>query len=163
MFDGVQLFARAFKQLSDSVKGEMKRLPCNGSENWEHGISLSNFIRSVRSYEDQIMYSLRLCHNIFIFLHFFLHLLFCLQTEMRGLTGLVKFDTSGFRSDFQLDILNLGWNGISKIGTWNSTTNIDWIPESSSIDPNAGLSLRNMTFRVLISLVCIKMFKPSPS
>lgn len=73
---------------------------------------------------------------------------------MRGLTGLVKFDTSGFRTDFQLDILNVGWNGITKIGTWNSTTNIDWIPENAVIDPNAGLTLRNMTFRVLISLVC---------
>ena len=47
MFDGVQLFARAFKQLSDAVKGDVKQLPCDGSENWEHGISLSNFMRSV--------------------------------------------------------------------------------------------------------------------
>ena len=76
---------------------------------------------------------------------------------MRGLTGLVKFDTSGFRSDFQLDILNVGWDGIKKIGIWNSTTTIDWIPESSTYDQNADLTLRNITFRVLISLVCIKL------
>lgn len=76
MFDGVQLFARAFKQLSDSVKGELKQLPCDGSENWEHGISLSNFIRSVRSYEDQNMYSLKLCCNTFIFPQFFLNSFF---------------------------------------------------------------------------------------
>lgn len=119
IFDGVQLFARAFKQLSDAVKINIKKLPCTGLENWEHGISLSNFMRA---------------------------------SEMRGLTGLVKFDTSGFRSDFQLDILNVGWNGIRKIGSWNSTTNIDWIPEAAIYDPHADLSLRNITFRVLISL-----------
>lgn len=47
MFDSMQLFARAFKQLKDAVKGDVKALPCNGSLSWEHGLSLTNFIRLV--------------------------------------------------------------------------------------------------------------------
>lgn len=48
MYDAVQLFARAFKQLKDASKGDVKKLPCDGSDRWEHGLSLSNFMRSVR-------------------------------------------------------------------------------------------------------------------
>jgi len=51
MYDAVQLFARAFKQLKDATKGDVKKLPCDGSERWEHGLSLSNFMRSVRSWK----------------------------------------------------------------------------------------------------------------
>lgn len=47
MFDAVHLFAHAFKQLSEAIEGDVKQLACNASENWEHGISLSNFMRSV--------------------------------------------------------------------------------------------------------------------
>lgn len=47
MYDAVQLFARAFKQLKDSIEGDVKRLPCNDTINWEHGYSLSNFMRVV--------------------------------------------------------------------------------------------------------------------
>lgn len=48
IYDAVQLFARAFKQLKDAIKGDVKKLPCDGSARWEHGLSLSNFMRSVR-------------------------------------------------------------------------------------------------------------------
>lgn len=48
MYDAVQLFARAFKQLKNAINGDVKKLPCDGSDRWEHGLSLSNFMRSVR-------------------------------------------------------------------------------------------------------------------
>lgn len=40
---------------------------------------------------------------------------------MRGLTDVIKFDHQGFRTDFILDIVELGSNGLRKVGTWNST------------------------------------------
>lgn len=49
MYDAVQMFARAFKQLKDASKGNAKQLQCDGNERWEHGLSLANFMRSVRS------------------------------------------------------------------------------------------------------------------
>lgn len=78
-----------------------------------------------------------------------------LQTEMRGLTGLIWFDTTGFRSNFQLDIVQLQRKGLTKIGVWNSTrvNGIEWMPDISSTKSDAELSLQNRTFLVLISMV----------
>ncbi|KAK9498544.1 hypothetical protein O3M35_003153 [Rhynocoris fuscipes] len=46
--------------------------------------------------------------------------------EMRGLTGVIKFDNQGFRSNFELDIIELTKNGLQKIGSWNSTEGINF-------------------------------------
>lgn len=71
---------------------------------------------------------------------------------MRGLTGLVKFDRDGFRSNIQLDIVQLTENGLVKIGVWNSTSshNVNWFHVRTKTDVE--LSLQNETFVVLISL-----------
>ncbi|XP_029165094.1 glutamate receptor ionotropic, kainate 2-like isoform X2 [Nylanderia fulva] len=123
MYDAVQLFARAFKQLKDAIKGDVKKLPCDGSARWEHGLSLSNFMR---------------------------------LTETRGLSGFVKFDRDGLRSNIQLDVVRLTESGLVKIGVWNSTAGnkIDWIPETGTKKKNfdTDLSLQNKTFIILISL-----------
>ncbi|XP_076658018.1 glutamate receptor ionotropic, kainate 2 isoform X2 [Halictus rubicundus] len=119
MYDAVQLFARAFKHLKDAVKGDVKQLFCNGSLSWDHGYSLSNFIR---------------------------------LSEMEGLTGLIKFDTAGFRSDFQLDVVRVTEDGLKKIGMWNSTNSIEWMPESHAPKSDIELSLQNRTFLVLIAI-----------
>lgn len=47
MFDAVQIFARAFKRFKDAVKGDARTLSCTDSDSWEHGTSLSNFVRDV--------------------------------------------------------------------------------------------------------------------
>ncbi|XP_076391777.1 glutamate receptor ionotropic, kainate 2 isoform X2 [Megachile rotundata] len=119
MYDAVQLFARGFKQLKDAVKGDVKQLTCNDTSNWEHGSSLSNFIR---------------------------------LTEMEGLTGLIKFDTAGFRSDFQLDIVHVTETGLEKIGIWNSTNSIQWLPKAHTPSSDIEFSLQNKTFIVLIAI-----------
>ncbi|XP_014247018.1 glutamate receptor ionotropic, kainate 2-like isoform X3 [Cimex lectularius] len=46
--------------------------------------------------------------------------------EMRGLTGVIKFDNQGFRSNFELDIIELTKTGLQKIGSWNSTEGINF-------------------------------------
>ncbi|XP_034173530.1 glutamate receptor ionotropic, kainate 2 isoform X1 [Osmia lignaria lignaria] len=119
MYDAVQLFARAFKRLKDAVKGDVKQLPCNGTISWEHGYSLSNFIR---------------------------------LSEMEGLTGLIKFDTAGFRSDFRLDIVHVTEEGLTKIGLWNSTNTIQWLPKVHPPNSDIEFSLQNKTFIVLIAI-----------
>ena len=73
---------------------------------------------------------------------------------MQGLTGSVKFDITGYRTDFQIDILSLGDKGLKKVGVWNSTQPIKWIPKHLPENSDAVLTLRNTTFNVLISLVC---------
>ena len=38
-----------------------------------------------------------------------------LQTEIEGLTGTVKFDNEGRRSDFHLDVVGLHSDGLEKV------------------------------------------------
>lgn len=75
------------------------------------------------------------------------------QSEMQGLTGLIKFDTAGFRSDFQLDVLRLTEDGLKKIGMWNSTNSIEWQPESDPPKSEMEFNLQNKTFIILIAIV----------
>lgn len=72
---------------------------------------------------------------------------------MEGLTGLIKFDTAGFRSDFQLDVVRVTENGLKKIGMWNSTNAIEWLPETHPPPSDIESSLQNRTFIVLIAIV----------
>lgn len=81
-------------------------------------------------------------------------MLFRFQTETRGLTGLVKFDRDGFRSNIELDIVRLTEKGLIKIGEWNSTAGerIDWLPEINVKKSDIKLNIQNKTFVVLISM-----------
>lgn len=77
-----------------------------------------------------------------------------LQTEVRGLTGLIKFDHEGFRSDFELDIIELTTEGIVKKGIWNTTLGANLTHAIDAEDETTVTGdLRNMTFTVMISLV----------
>ncbi|XP_015121885.1 glutamate receptor ionotropic, kainate 2 [Diachasma alloeum] len=78
---------------------------------------------------------------------------FMRSIEMRGLTGLIKFHTSGFRSDFRIDIVKLSEIGLHSIGTWNSTTGIEWKMESNDRVVGAEEDLANKTFTILIALL----------
>ncbi|CAK9800338.1 Glutamate receptor ionotropic, kainate 2 [Anthophora plagiata] len=73
-------------------------------------------------------------------------------SEMEGLTGLIKFDTAGFRSDFQLDVIRVAEDGIKKIGMWNSTNTVEWQLESRPPKSDVELSLQNKTFIILIAI-----------
>lgn len=75
------------------------------------------------------------------------------QSEMEGLTGLIKFDTAGFRSNFQLDIVRVTENGLKKIGIWNSTNDVEWLLEARPQKSEEELSLQNKTFLILIAIV----------
>lgn len=173
MYDAVQLFARAFKRLKDAIKGDVRQLPCNGSLSWEHGYSLSNFMRLVSLLYTRISWNTKFLKRYFnftlitiikIFTPTELRLTGCweasveitvdrFQSETVGLTGLIKFDTAGFRSDFQLDVIRVAEDGVKKIGTWNSTNSIEWLPENRPINSDIEFSLQNKTFIVLIAIV----------
>uniref|UniRef100_A0A1B6MI21 Ionotropic glutamate receptor C-terminal domain-containing protein n=1 Tax=Graphocephala atropunctata TaxID=36148 RepID=A0A1B6MI21_9HEMI len=75
-------------------------------------------------------------------------------SEVTGLSGLIKFDHEGFRSDLKLDIVELTSEGIMKKGTWNTSEGVNFtqtIEEEN--EANAKLGLKNVTFIVMISLV----------
>ncbi|KAG5882513.1 hypothetical protein JTB14_033314 [Gonioctena quinquepunctata] len=69
-----------------------------------------------------------------------------------GLTGLVRFNNEGFRSDFLLDIYELREGGMTDIGSWNSTSGLNLTGTQTSDMISDAESLRNKSFNVLITL-----------
>jgi len=68
---------------------------------------------------------------------------------------MIRFDTAGFRSEFQLDIVNLGEKGLYKVGKWKTNFGIQWQPGYRIPGIDVNKSLRHKHFLVLISLVCV--------
>ncbi|XP_054269962.1 glutamate receptor ionotropic, kainate 2 isoform X2 [Macrosteles quadrilineatus] len=79
--------------------------------------------------------------------------------EMRGLTGVIKFDNQGFRSNFVLDIVELTKEGLTKIGTWNSTEGVNFTRTYGEVYTQIVESLQNKTFivtTILSSPYCMR-------
>ncbi|XP_074025580.1 glutamate receptor ionotropic, kainate 2 isoform X1 [Leptinotarsa decemlineata] len=73
-------------------------------------------------------------------------------SSYEGLTGLVRFNNEGFRSEFLIDIYELREGGITDIGNWNSTSGLNLTRFIESQEISDMESLRNKTFIVLITL-----------
>lgn len=78
-----------------------------------------------------------------------------MQSVYEGLTGTVRFNTEGFRSDFGLNIFELKEGGITDIGNWNYSSGVSLARMFPNQSLNAGDSLQNMSFTVIITLVRI--------
>ncbi|CAH1126003.1 unnamed protein product [Ceutorhynchus assimilis] len=72
--------------------------------------------------------------------------------EMRGLTGVIKFDHQGFRSDFMLDIVELTREGLKKIGTWNSSEGVNFTRTYGEAYTQIVEIIQNKTFVVTVIL-----------
>ncbi|VEN63255.1 unnamed protein product [Callosobruchus maculatus] len=72
---------------------------------------------------------------------------------VKGLTGLVKFDIEGFRTDFNVDIMELSQGGLINVGQWNSLRRSlnTYRPEKISTRIGAD-DLFNRTFTVIITI-----------
>merc|ERR550532_3389913 len=109
IYDAVHLYAQALHDLDRSQEINTKPLSCDGSETWQHGNSLVNYMKLV---------------------------------EMKGLTGIIKFDQHGLRTDFTLEIVELKKDGLVRVG--------HWVKDMESI-------LREMTLKVIMKL--LKVYK----
>ncbi|CAH2982565.1 unnamed protein product [Chilo suppressalis] len=78
---------------------------------------------------------------------------FAKTIEIDGLTGLVKFDEDGFRTDFEIDVLEVMAHGFEKVGTWTAE---DGYTEARTFVPPAeqegSESMRGKHFLVLTAL-----------
>ncbi|XP_065092480.1 glutamate receptor ionotropic, kainate 2 isoform X2 [Ochlerotatus camptorhynchus] len=86
-------------------------------------------------------------------------------STIHGLTRWVKFDHEGHRTDFLLDIVELGPAGLEKIGVWNSTEGLNFTrkKEHTALAFDDG-TLQNRTFIVLTALSPpYGMLKDSPT
>ena len=82
------------------------------------------------------------------------------MVEFVGLTGPIKFDTAGLRTQFELDLMELQLSGLAEVGTWNS---LDHLMEGRKQEDKAGDGLQdpmaNKTFVITTILVKMKYFK----
>uniref|UniRef100_T1IYW2 Glutamate receptor ionotropic, kainate 2 n=1 Tax=Strigamia maritima TaxID=126957 RepID=T1IYW2_STRMM len=100
MYDAVMLFATALTDLDLSNKIDIRPLSCDSNDAWAHGNSLINYMKLVQTSE-----------------------------HLPTLTGRLKFDPEGFRTDFHIDVIKLTAEGFLKIGYWSSSMlNITWPP-----------------------------------
>ncbi|KAL1455591.1 hypothetical protein WDU94_009675 [Cyamophila willieti] len=74
---------------------------------------------------------------------------------MQGLTGTIKFDNQGFRTNFLLEVIELSKEGLQKIGTWNSTEGINFTRTYGEAYTQIVESLMNKTF-----VVCTLLSSP---
>jgi hypothetical protein len=76
------------------------------------------------------------------------------QSMLPGLTGLVQLDDKGLRTNIALDIMELSYNGLQRIGTWNSTKKdgLRITRQGLSSSRNDSETLQNKTLIVLTAL-----------
>lgn len=74
---------------------------------------------------------------------------------MKGLTGPIRFDHQGFRSDFFVDIIELREGGITKVGNWSLADglNISKTNPNPVYDGDEDMALRNLSLVVITALV----------
>ncbi|XP_057655882.1 glutamate receptor ionotropic, kainate 2-like [Diorhabda carinulata] len=72
--------------------------------------------------------------------------------EYEGLTGQVKFDNQGFRSNFELTVFELLEGGITDVGTWSFSKGLNITRAKDTIEEEDKESLRNKSFVVQITL-----------
>ena len=76
---------------------------------------------------------------------------------MDGLSGPIRFDSLGFRSDFNLDIVELKKEGLAKVGVWNRGAGANFTRNFTEAYSDIIESLHNKTLvvtTILVSVYC---------
>lgn len=79
--------------------------------------------------------------------------MYIFQSEFSGLTGVIKFNQEGFRTDFAFETIELTEEGPLKTGEWNSTIGFQILRPLETVDVVEVESLQNKTFVVITALV----------
>ncbi|XP_042214385.1 glutamate receptor ionotropic, kainate 2-like isoform X2 [Homarus americanus] len=149
MYDAVTLFAKALDDLDNSREVNIIQLHCEGDNTWQHGTSLINFMKwySSRHYATASDNRRGNIHDpTRNFSHFG-------QAQVHGLTGVIKFDSSGFRSDFQLEILEMDVKEtLKKVGTWTLAGGANYTRSWAETVDAVEFNLHNRTLIVSTAL-----------
>ncbi|XP_014272498.1 glutamate receptor ionotropic, kainate 2 isoform X2 [Halyomorpha halys] len=74
------------------------------------------------------------------------------KVKIEGMSGSIKFDESGQRTFFSIDITELTKNGFRKIGTWDPEIGISYTRTGSQMQNEMFQSISNKTFYVVSRL-----------
>lgn len=79
-----------------------------------------------------------------------------MQTVIDGITKSVKFDENGHRTEFEVQVSQLNTQGVVPMATWSIETGVKSTSDNAvSAEDSTLMSLKNITFVVLTSLVCL--------
>ncbi|XP_042864659.1 glutamate receptor ionotropic, kainate 2-like isoform X4 [Penaeus japonicus] len=73
--------------------------------------------------------------------------------QVNGLTGLIKFDSEGFRRDVTLDIVEMSKEGLNRVGKWDPNSGANYTRTYSEIQQGIIESLQNKTLIISTILV----------
>jgi len=79
-----------------------------------------------------------------------------LQVEMKGLTGTIKFDQHGLRTDFELEVVELRVDGLNKVGVWKDGVGINFTRNYTESYSEIVESLQNKTLVVTTIYVSLR-------
>ncbi|XP_076058832.1 glutamate receptor ionotropic, kainate 2-like isoform X2 [Oratosquilla oratoria] len=128
MFDAVHFFAAALGDLDRSHDIRMNPLSCDTEYSWPHGNSLINYMKYY-GVDPKV------------------------ESYVLGLTGKIKFDREGFRTDFMLDILELTREvGLKKVGVWTKAGGANYTRSNVEVTQQVIESLKNRTLRVTTAI-----------
>ena len=81
--------------------------------------------------------------------------------EIDGLTGRVKFDQFGWRTDFSLDIVELHKSGLEKVGTWHDKFGLEFSRLTSLNTFLPRDTIENKT--IIVSTIKVRQMTPNHS
>ncbi|XP_069972392.1 glutamate receptor ionotropic, kainate 2-like isoform X1 [Penaeus vannamei] len=140
MYDAVSLFAKGLDTLSSSHDVDIEKVYCEGDKTWQHGDSLINYMKWYGS-PPQFGEGYKMGRNFSSY-----------SGPVIGLTGLVKFDRMGFRSDFELDIVEMDQNEtLKKVGTWSLSGHVNYTKSWSDTKGAVEKNLKNKTLIVMVA------------
>ncbi len=77
------------------------------------------------------------------------------------MTGEINFDDEGFRTDFQLDLLNKHRDNMLKIGTWTLDQGVNLTMTQAEVEEKKFDKIQNQTLRITtwkVSAVLVHLY-----
>lgn len=75
------------------------------------------------------------------------------EVEHTGLTGEIRLDINGFRTDFQLDLMEKVRGRVQKTGTWSRSSGVNYTMTATEQGSQMVEKLANKTLRVVTTTV----------
>nr|CAD7599303.1 unnamed protein product [Timema genevievae] len=105
MYDAVQVFAKALHEVDLAENVKMPSLSCDSEEPWDYGPTIIDYMKQAR-------------HKDGFYLTFL---------EFPGMTGMVRFDEEGRRTDLSLDVVEVYRDGVTKTAVWDSINGLSLV------------------------------------
>ena len=85
------------------------------------------------------------------------------DVEHLGLTGEIKFDSQGFRTDFQMDLMEKNHGRLQKTATWSPESGVNYTLTVTEMGHQIVEKLANKTLKIVTTLVSLYyIIRPLP-